>query len=85
MSRFTNEMPVLWSGNCVHLTEQLTNQTPDASDFIVCPIAGRSHRLVGLLFLSWDQGDPVPANFDAAIDATRQAAIDIAAIWTGDR
>jgi PAS domain S-box-containing protein len=85
MSRFSNEMPVLSTGNCVHLTEQVTNQTPDASDFIVCPIAGRSHRLLGLMFLSWDRGDPVPANFDAAIAATRQAGIDVAAIWTGDR
>jgi PAS domain S-box-containing protein len=85
MSRFSNEMPVLSTGNCAHLTEQLTNQTPDASAFIVCPIAGKSHRLIGLLFMSWDRGDPAPTNFDAAIAATRQAGLDIAAIWAGDR
>jgi PAS domain S-box-containing protein len=85
MSRFSNEMSMLSTGNCVHLTQQLTNQTPEASDFIVCPIAGRSHRLIGLLFVSWDRGDPAPANFDSASAATQQAAIDIAAIWTGER
>ena len=85
LSRFANEMAVLASGNCVHLTQQLTNETPDASDFIVCPIAGTSHRLIGLLFMSWDRGDPVPANFDSALAATKQAAMDISAIWTGDR
>jgi hypothetical protein len=83
MSRFANEMPALLAGNCAHLTQQLTNQTPDLADFIVCPIAGKSHRLIGLLLLSWDRGDLTPANFDSAIAATKQAAIDIAAIWAG--
>src|SRR6185503_631694 len=85
MSRFSNEMPVLSTGNCVHLTEQVTNQTPDVSAYVLCPIAGKSHRLLGLLFMSWDRGDPAPANFDAAVAATRQAGMDIAAIWAGDR
>jgi PAS domain S-box-containing protein len=85
LSRFSNEMPVLTTGNCVHLTQQLTNQTPDVSDFIVCPIVGKPHRLIGLLFVSWDRRDPAPANFDSASAATKQAATDIAAIWTGER
>jgi PAS domain S-box-containing protein len=85
LSRFSNEMPMLATGNCVHLAQQLTYQTPTVSDSIVCPIAGKSHRLIGLLFMSWDQGDPVPVSFDAAIAATKQAAMDIAAIWTGDQ
>jgi hypothetical protein len=73
------------TGNCAHLTQQLTNQTPELSDFIVCPIPGKSHRLVGLLLLSWDQSDPTPANFASAIAATKQAGTDIASIWAGDR
>jgi PAS domain S-box-containing protein len=85
ISRFADEMPALLNGNCAHLNQQLTNQTPNLSDFIVCPMIGKSHRLIGLLLLSWDQGDQTPANFDPAIAATRQAAIDIAAIWTGNR
>ena len=85
LSRFANETAVLASGNCVHLTQQLANETPDVSDFILCPIAGTSHRLIGLLFMSWDHGDPAPASFDLALAATKQAATDISAIWTGDR
>jgi PAS domain S-box-containing protein len=85
LSRFANETAVLASGNCVHLTQQPTNDTPEVSDFIVCPIAGTSHRLIGLLFMSWDHGDPAPASFDLALAATKQAAMDISAIWTGDR
>jgi PAS domain S-box-containing protein len=85
LSRFANETAVLASGNCVRLTQQLANETPDVSDFILCPIAGTSHRLIGLLFMSWDRGDPVPASFDSALAATKQAATDISAIWTGDR
>ena len=64
MSRFANEMSAFVTGNCVHLTHPLTEQTPDATDIITCPIAGKSHRLIGLLFMSWDRGDPVPANFE---------------------
>lgn len=85
LSRFSNEMPVFSTGHCAHLTQQLTNQTPDLSDFIVCPIVGKPRRLIGLLFTSWDRGDPVPANFDLAFAATMRAATDIAAIWTGER
>ena len=85
LSRFANETAMLASGNCVHLTQQPTNDTPEVSDFIVCPIAGTSHRLIGLLFMSWDHGDPAPASFDLALAATKQAAMDISAIWTGDR
>ena len=85
LSRFATEMPLLSTGNCAHLIQQRTNQTPDVSDLVVCPIAGRSLRLIGLLFMSWDRGDPVPANFDSALAATKQAAMDIAAIWAGDQ
>ena len=85
LSRFATEMPLLSTGNCAHLIQQRTNQTPDVSDLVVCPIAGRSLRLIGLLFMSWDRGDPVPANFDSALAATKLAAMDIAAIWAGDQ
>jgi PAS domain S-box-containing protein len=85
LSRFANELPALTTGNCVHMTEQVTNQVPDVSDYVLCPIAGTSHRLVGLLFTSWDRDDAIPADFDAAIAASRQAAIDLAALWNGER
>jgi len=85
MSRFAGEMAAFSAGDCVRFTQQQSDQVPPVSNFITCPIATTSHRLIGLLFLSWDLGDPVPANFDRATAATRQAALDIAAIWSGTR
>jgi hypothetical protein len=56
------------------------DQTTEVSDFIVCPVTEKT-RLIGLLSISWDPGDKLPANFDAALAATKQAGSDIAAIW----
>lgn len=80
LSRFGAEIAVLSAGNCAHLPHRLMDQTTEVSDFIVCPIADKT-RLIGLLSISWDPGDKLPADFDAAVAATKQAGSDIAAIW----
>jgi len=80
LSRFGTEIATLSAGNCAHLTHRLMDQTTEVSDFIVCPIAEKT-RLIGLLSISWDPGDKLPADFDAALAATKQAGSDIAAIW----
>jgi PAS domain S-box-containing protein len=80
LSRFGPEIGALSTGNCAHLTHRLLDQTVEVSDFIVCPIAEKT-QLVGLLTMSWDRGDTVPVNFDAAMAATKQAGSDIAAVW----
>jgi hypothetical protein len=77
LSRFASDIDELSAGNCVHPPP--TPQTADI-DQIVCPIGGRT-RFRGLLFASWDRGDPVPVDFDAPFAATKRAASDIFAIW----
>ena len=80
LSRFGAEIASLSAGNCAHLTHRLMDQASEVADYIVCPIAEKT-RLIGLLSISWDQGDKVPANLDAAMAATKQAGSDIATIW----
>jgi PAS domain S-box-containing protein len=80
LSRFGTEIAALSAGNCAHLTHRLMDQTTEVSDFIVCPVTEKT-RLIGLLSISWDPADKLPANFDAALAATKQAGSDIAAIW----
>lgn len=82
LSRFGSEIATLSAGNCAHLTHRLLDQTVEVSDLIVCPIAEKK-RLIGLLTMSWDQGDQVPADLDAVMAETKQAGSDIAAIWAG--
>ncbi len=84
LSRLGAEVAPLSAGNCVHLTHRLMDQTLEVSDLIICPLTEKT-RLIGLLAMSWDQGDKVPANFDAASAATMQAGSDIATIWTRKR
>jgi PAS domain S-box-containing protein len=80
LSRYGAEIASLSAGNCAALTHHLVDQTREVSAFIVCPIAQKG-RLFGLLSVSWDQDDKVPANLDAALAATKQAGVDIGAIW----
>ena len=74
----------LTEGNCVHSTQQQFDESLHLSDVIACPIANRRGGTLGFLFLSWDRGDPVPADFDDAIVQAKRAASDIAAIWSGE-
>ncbi len=85
ITAFANVLPELVVGRCVHLTRQIINQAPERSDVVLCPILGNDHWPIGLLAMSWDKGDPVPANFDAAMAAAKQASVDIAAIWDHNR
>jgi PAS domain S-box-containing protein len=75
LSRYASELTELSTGNCVHPP----SKTQD-TDLVICPIAGRS-GLLGLLFMSWDRGEGVPANFEAASAALKRAGSDIATIW----
>jgi PAS domain S-box-containing protein len=85
VSVYSDELDTLSADNCAHDRQQRYDDILMASDVIVCPIIGRARQMLGFLFLSWDRGDPVPDNFDPAMAATKQAATDIARIWTGDR
>ena len=61
LSRFPMKPPCSRPATAFAWTQQLANETPDVSDFILCPITGTSHRLIGLLFISWDPAIPRPA------------------------
>ena len=81
----SNELGALTAGECSHSTQQRYDETLRLSDIITCPITGANHRMLGFLFVSWDHGDPVPAQFDQAMAEAKLAASDIAAIWSGGR
>lgn len=81
LSLLSNQLAMLTSGNCVHGARATNDETLNLADEVICPITNAARHMQGILSVSWDHDDPVPANFDAAAASTKKAAADIAVIW----